>query len=126
MSKRILIVDLDDEARQMAQTILENVGYEVESIADTQVALGWWRERDYACVIFDPHLHLSDGHELHAAVSGDLMLRRPKLLYLCKAGEFAKMKTSLGIPSTLLLTKPFEFEDLVNRVQQATGPAFDD
>jgi DNA-binding response OmpR family regulator len=126
MSKKILLVEDDDETLALGKTILENVGYEVLATADSSLALTWWRDEKPALVLFNPHLPLRDGHTLHNVVRGDPSLRLPKLAYLVPQGEFAQFKKEFGIPSSLVLTKPFEFAELVNRVQLFIGPAYDD
>jgi len=126
MSKTLLLIDSDDEALELGKTILENVGYEVLATADSSLALTWWRDQKPALVMFNPHFHLRDGHTLHNVARGDPSLRLPKLAYLVPAGEFAQFKQEFGIPASLVLTKPFEFAELVNRVQLLVGPAYDD
>ena len=125
-TKTVLIVDGDDEALELGKMILENLGYEALATGDSALALAWWREKEPDLVIFNPFIHLRDGHVLHRVVRGDPLLRTPKLAYLVEEGEFSDLKKQLGVPSTLILTKPLEFEALMTRVTQLIGPAHDD
>ena len=126
MSKQILLIVEDPETLDLATTILENIGYQVKATGDPQVGVTWWRDDSPDLVLFDPRMKLREGHSLHDMVAGDPLLRRPKLLYLVPRAELTQAKTRLGLSTSQTLTTPFEFEDLMNRVQQVIGSAFDD
>ena len=126
MSKKILLIESDTETTELAVTILENIGYEVKATGDSRVGLTWWRDEHPDLVLFNPQMQVGDAHSLHSVVSGDPLLRQAKLVYLVPHTEFARVKAELGLSTTQTLAMPFEFEDLMNRVQQLIGPAFDE
>jgi len=126
MRKRILVLDGDPETSELAVTILENIGYDVKATGDPQVGLNWWRDESPDLVLLNPDLELTNHHTLHSVVVGDPLLRRAKLVYLVPRTKFAQTKARLGLSTAQTLTTPFEFEELMTRVQQLIGSAFDD
>ena len=114
--KIVLIVEDDDDLRQIVQWMLEDEGFMVETAKDGREALDRAMARKPSLVLLDMALPIIDGYGVAAGlheVYGDTIT----ILAMTadgRAAEKAKYVGAIGYVS-----KPFELDTLVNAVRGA-------
>ena len=121
MNKAILIVDDDEDIRQMLQDRLELYGYTVETAATGREALDRLQRRQYQGVLLDLRMPVMTGFEALAE-----MRRLYPLLpvVLMTASENRTELQSLRENREEVLLKPIDPERLTQVVKQWFGPPF--
>ena len=114
---RILVIDDEENIRDILTDILETGGYEVVSAADGQSGLDLLGKARFDLVFTDLSLPGMSGYE----VAEHVKKRFPKLPVGLVTGWGATLDTATiaerGID--LVLSKPFKFEQVLSLVQQA-------
>ena len=112
---KILIVDDDEESRQLLSEVLEANGYVVGAVADGQQArevLG--RDHEYRIVIADLHMPKETGLELLKHLRGQNSSHSIVLMSsFISVGE-RQLAQDLGVQA--LLEKPFRLSELLDVV----------
>ncbi|HEX8202219.1 MAG TPA: response regulator, partial [Isosphaeraceae bacterium] len=110
MKRRILVVDDSELTRVQLRAILEDDGYEVETVADGAVALDCVRARAFHLLITDLRMPDMDGLELLGAVRAE---RLPfGVIVLTAFGDTQVALGAMKAGADDFLTKPFEPERL--------------
>jgi len=122
MKKRILIVDDERDFTYSVRLGLEAWGeYEVREVNSATLALEAARQFRPHLVILDVMMPDLDGDEIAAQLRGDPLLCETPVIFctaLLPAGEARHgIHTSGG---ALFLPKPFEFENLVESIEECT------
>lgn len=114
MSK-IMIVDDDPNIRELVIALLQNIGFETCEAADGREALQKITSENPDLAIIDIMMPNMDGFELcrHLQRYYESM----PVLMLTAKGELASKVKAFGLGADDYLTKPFEGEELVLRVQ---------
>jgi CheY-like chemotaxis protein len=118
----VLIVEDDEDTREVLRDICEDIGYGVATACDGAAALAWLGSNDPPCVvILDRVMPKLDGRELLEVIHTHPGLEKIPVV-LVSAAENA------DIPRTLLykngggeLKKPVHLEDLLERIEQHCG-----
>jgi CheY-like chemotaxis protein len=120
MSAAVLIVDDDDEIRQVVRELLEDEGYAVEEARHGEEALRMLKKAPRRFVVLlDLRMPVLDGVGVIAAIAKDKALRQRHSYILATADNrtlplsFVQQLTSLEIP---VLSKPFEERRLFSLV----------
>lgn len=115
MRKRVLIVEDDAPLARVLRDNLVFEGFEVECAGDGNLAVRMARERPPDLVILDLMLPGRDGFE----VAG--ILRKggggPPIIMLTARAEKADKLKGLGLGADDYVTKPFDLDELLARVQ---------
>lgn len=112
MPAAVLVVDDDDDIREVLRALLEDEGYEVEEARHGEEALRILRSsrRPYVALL-DLRMPILDGAGVIATIAKDKTLRQRHAYILATADNrtlplsFVQQLTSLEIP---VLSKPFE------------------
>jgi CheY-like chemotaxis protein len=114
--RTILLVEDDDEVRQVTGVLLGGLGYRILEAARASAALAVLdAERDIDLMLTDIAMPGEmNGIELAAAAR----LRRPALRVLFTSGYAEELAASATVADQVL-QKPYRFEELVNRVDAA-------
>lgn len=112
---RVLVAEDDDPLRSVLERGLREHGYAVDSVADGDQAAAHLREYDYEVVILDWRMPKRSGIEVVQGMrqQGD----RTPILMLTARDATADRVTGLNLGADDYLVKPFEFSELVARLQ---------
>jgi CheY-like chemotaxis protein len=110
---RILLVEDDPGIRETVAECLEFRGYAVSAVANGVEALAWLsREAPPELIVLDLSMPVMNGRELLKRVRADPRLRGVPAVLMTGA-----MPSRTPIPlAEAVLSKPFEFEDLLDTV----------
>ena len=114
MSARILVVDDQEDIREMARLVLLDAGFLVETAASGEEALKRARDLDLDLVLLDINMPGLDGWatlKLLRAAASDL----PVAMFSVKSEVRDKM-ASLQDGAVDFIAKPFSVDELVRRV----------
>ena len=118
----VLIVDDDQELRELLREILEDEGYQVTEVADGETALDLLRRsQERFVVLVDYLMPKGGGKRMLQEVSQDAVLSTRHAYVLLTARTRLSLPV-LGLTNTLsipVVRKPFELEILLATVAQA-------
>jgi two-component system, OmpR family, response regulator len=114
MSK-IMIVDDDPNIRELVSTLLHNHGFEACEAADGRDALQKMTNDNPDLVIIDIMMPNMDGFELCRNLRR--YYENMPVLMLTAKGELASKVKGFGLGADDYLTKPFEGDELILRIQ---------
>ena len=117
--KRILIIDDDDQFRQMLHAMIEKEGYEVKDAPDGDVGMSLQEEKPFDLIITDIIMPNKEG----IAVITDLKGLYPdsKIIAISGGGrivpnDYLGIAEKLGADRTL--SKPFERKKLIDTIKE--------
>ncbi len=112
---RILLVDDDDDVRQIAAALVEEIGYEVVAAASGEAALKALEPDSFALVITDVAMPGMNGVELARQVRGIA-----PMLPIIFASGYADLQTfGADLSDETLLKKPYRLSELAARIANA-------
>ncbi len=111
---RILVVEDEQALREQLQHGLKAEGFVVDAAADGEEGLYFGQEYEYDAAIVDLGLPKIDGLDLIARLRGDE--RRFPLLVLTARGHWQDKVEGLEAGADDYLTKPFQMEELLARL----------
>ena len=116
---RILVIDDNDDLRELMKVILEQSGYEVELAEDGQAGLAVQRARPADIVITDIFMPNQDGIETIAQFRRDF----PQLKLIVMSGDAKLVKDSAHFLTARemgahgVLSKPFDEDELLRVIR---------
>lgn len=116
---RVLVVDDDDQIRQMTSCVLELDGYEVVTAANGLAALGRLQRRPPSVILLDMMMPVMDGwrfSEAYRALPGP----HAPIVVLTAAPDPAACAAEIGAAG--YLAKPFEVDELLASVDRLVSP----
>ncbi len=120
-SETILLVEDEEQVRELARRVLERVGYTVLAAPDAEAAtaIADRHPGHIHLLVTDMLLPQLSGRELAARLS----IHRPaiKVLYVSGTRDASIARLRLLEPGTELLEKPFSLDRLLRSVRQALG-----
>jgi CheY-like chemotaxis protein len=120
-SRPILVVDDDDDVRNMLCAVLAAEGYPVVSAADGVEALTRMRHDPPALAVVDMMMPRMDGEELIRVMAEDAVLVRVPVAIM--SGQTTPSTVSALLPRvTARLVKPFELDELLTLVHRFADP----
>lgn len=129
---RILIVDDEQQMRQLVRIYLQSEGYSLDEARSGEEALQKIKSQSYHALILDIMMPGTDGWEVCRHVRN--MMRETGILMLTAKSEVSDRVKGLELGADDYLIKPFAPEELVARVKallrrsapvQDTGPSDD-
>lgn len=108
---RLLVVDDIEEQRDLAQTLLTRVGYQVESVADGREALRFLKSNQVEVVILDMILEPDfDGLDTYE----EILAANPqqKVILISGHAETARVRRALDLGAAGFVRKPFTLQQL--------------
>jgi DNA-binding response OmpR family regulator len=122
-AKRVLVVDDQEDIREMARLILTGAGYEVYTAASGREALAAVRQSQFDLMLLDINMPELDGWAtlrlMRADAAHDAM---PVAMFSVKS-EVRDKVASLQDGAIDYITKPFGVDDLVFRVSRIFSAA---
>jgi len=125
-TRSILIVDDNEEIREMTRAILEGAGYRAATAASGREALAAARDSFFDLVLLDINMPGMDGWEtLRLFKADDVLGMIPVVMFSVKK-ELSDKVQGMQEGAEGYITKPFGMDDLlvrVRRVLEARGAA---
>ena len=116
-SKRILIVDDQDDIRDLLLKRLEAAGYDVIAAADGQTALKRAREDGPDLIVLDMMLPDVQGATVCAQLKAEEAFQQiPIIILSARDGDYDK-DIGRAVKADAYMTKPFQTEDLLAKIQ---------
>ena len=120
-SRPILVVDDDDDVRNMLCAVLAAEGYSVVGAADGVEALTSMRHNPPALAVVDMMMPRMDGEQLIRAMSEDAALVRVPVAIM--SGQTTPTTPTGPLPRvSARLIKPFELDELLTLVHRFADP----
>jgi two-component system, OmpR family, response regulator len=118
----VLIVDDEQEIRDVLRVALEDAGYTVSEVSNGLEGLAALRTASGSCVVLlDQIMPKLDGLGLLRALQSELEVARRHAYLLLTARPRLSLPV-LGAPSSIFLSqlrKPFDLDELLERIDQA-------
>jgi two-component system cell cycle response regulator DivK len=118
MSKRILVVEDQEDNRQILRDLLGNAGYELIEAVDGEQALAEYAKQRPDLILMDIQLPVIDGYEATRRIRRDPESKAIPIIAVTSyalAGDEAK---ALAAGCTAYITKPFSPRALLAKVRE--------
>ncbi len=114
MASSILVVDDDEDVREVLKRFLKRRGYIVDTAADGEEALAAVRERDPDLMLLDIYLPKMSGLEVLYALQDDQLHTRTIALSGIPDDQMVQNSRELG--AVAFMAKPFDFSVLTAQI----------
>lgn len=121
MARRILVVDDEEDIREILHLVLEKQGYSVELAADGQEGLDLIDRRPPDLIILDLKMPRFSGYRLFAQLKSDSRLRTIPVIIvtaLTQDSDVDDTEWARRMGAEAFLTKPFDLDELSQRVAE--------
>ena len=115
--KKILVVEDDDNLRELVKGRLESEGFEVVSAADGFQALTMAREAEPALVILDLMIPKMDGYTVCRLFKSSGMAHIPIIMFTARSSP-DDVRRGLDTGADAYVCKPFESSVLLSKVTE--------
>lgn len=115
---RILVVDDQDDIREMARLVLVDGGYEVATAPSGEAALRLARESGFDLMLLDINMPGLDGWSTLRLVRADEALDELPVAMFSVKGEVRDKIAGLQDGAVDYITKPFGVDELLSRVER--------
>jgi two-component system, OmpR family, alkaline phosphatase synthesis response regulator PhoP len=120
--KKILIVDDEEDIRNLFKEQLEDGGYEVEAVESGKACLQQLRQKTYDLVLMDLFMPDISGRETFEHILNNKNWKSTKVAFLTVADLGEKGKEELAYMEAVdYMNKPIDGEELVARVKKILG-----
>ena len=126
MTKRILVVEDQEDNRRILRDLLTSVGYEViEAVTGSEgVRLAYAHRPDL--ILMDIQLPELDGHEATQRIKADPELRPIPIVVVTSYALSGDEAKALAAGADAYVTKPFSPRELLAKVRELLGKSRDD
>ena len=115
----ILVVDDNKDICTLIENILLSEGYEVQTCCNPLEVSTIIKDTKPALIITDMLMSGFDGRTLTKEVKADPETEHIKIMMMSAHPDAESISRSIGVDD--FLTKPFEIDDLVNKVEKLLG-----
>ena len=119
MPKKILIVDDEEDLRELVRVSIEDEGFDICEAGTGAEALAKAREFKPDLMILDVMIPDKTGYEVCEELKGDPETSGIYIIFLSARGTTASAKTGKTKGGDEYMTKPFEPDELLDRVKKA-------
>jgi DNA-binding response OmpR family regulator len=116
MSRRVLVVDDQEDIREMARLVLAGAGYDVVTVPSGREALRLTRTEPFDLVLLDINMPDLDGWATLRLLRADEMQDALPVAMFSVKGEIRDKVASLQDGAIDYVTKPFGVDELIARV----------
>ncbi|MGH9863005.1 MAG: response regulator [Candidatus Acidiferrales bacterium] len=120
---KVLVVDDDPDARQIAETLLRNAGFEVLTAADGKSGLELIHSQRPRVVVLDLMMPGTHGFSVCQAVRNDPALNDVHIIVVSSKAYATDIKKAKELGATDYLIKPFDVNELLAKVRTLAGTA---
>jgi DNA-binding response OmpR family regulator len=117
--KRILVVDDQQEILDLTSLVLQRAGYTIATAASGDEALDCLNREPFDLVLLDINMPGMDGWETLRLLRADDQLEQLLVIMFSVKGEVRDQVHSLQEGASGYITKPFDVDQLVERVERA-------
>ncbi len=121
MTKKILIVDDEQNIVISLEFLLKREGFEVAVAGDGVTALRKFAELRPDLVLLDLMMPKKSGFEVCQEIRANPEWRPTKVIMLTAKGRETEMAKGMALGADAYMTKPFSTKDLVVQVKQMLG-----
>lgn len=122
MSKRILLVDDEEETRNVFDTALRTAGYQVQTTSNGKETLDVLATSKFDLILLDQMMPDMSGNETLRAIKANPAMADNKVAMLTNFGHDDMVKEALNLgASDYILKYQVSGEDLVKKVKQILG-----
>jgi two-component system catabolic regulation response regulator CreB/two-component system response regulator ChvI len=121
MSKRILVVDDESDICFVLKSVLEEIGFLVDSYDDPLIALENFKADFYNLVILDIKMPELNGFSLYSKIKR--LDKKVKVCFLTAGEMYYRVDSDIlySVPANCLIRKPIENEELMARINEIIG-----
>ncbi len=123
--QRILVVDDQQDIRDMTALVLSGAGYRVDTVDSGESALSTLDQERFDLVLLDINMPAMDGWETLRLIRCDEELTELPVVMFSVKGEIRDKIESLQEGAVDFVTKPFIVDDLIERVGKVLAGAQD-
>ena len=116
-SKRILVVDDDENILALIKTILTQKDYQVKTALNGELVVSLLMQEQFDAIITDAVMPLMDGNALAKKVKNDPKLKDIPIIMITASKEADMVKKSFSSGCVLFLPKPFTASSLLSLLQ---------
>ncbi|MYD43930.1 MAG: response regulator [Gammaproteobacteria bacterium] len=116
-SQRILVVEDEQEIRELLRYLIARAGYDVATVGDAETALDSLQTELPALVVIDWMLPRMAGIELARRIRHDAYMKNLPLIMLTARGEEVDKLMSFDAGFDDYITKPFSPRELIARIK---------
>ena len=116
--EKILVVDDDQDIRELVAFTLQLAGYEVFSASNGEDALRLCKEQDPALMLLDVRLPGISGYEVCHQITTDPLLRHIPVVFLTAKGQLEEIRKGLEAGAVEYFLKPFAPDELVAKAKE--------
>jgi two-component system KDP operon response regulator KdpE len=116
--RRVLVVDDQEDIREMARLVLSGVGYDVATASSGREALRILREAAFDLMLLDINMPDLDGWATLRLLRADEALDGLRVAMFSVKSEVRDKVASLKDGAIDYITKPFGVDELVSRVSR--------
>ena len=121
MSKRILIIDDEPDVLKLAAFRLKRWGYEILTANDGQTGLEIIENERPDLVLLDLRLPNLDGVDVCRQVKNNEALKHIPIILFTATADIAVAETAKQVGADGYIVKPFEPEQLLEKIQSVAG-----
>lgn len=114
---RILVVDDEEDIRDILKIILTQDGFEVIEAADGNEAMKMAQTKSPDLIILDYNIPYIDGRAVCARLKKDILLRHLPIIMLTGRGEIMEKVKGIDAGADDYIVKPFEPTELLARIR---------
>lgn len=118
----VLVVDDDDDIRDIVALVLRRRGFDVHSSADPLAALDLAAERGLAAAVLDWSMPVMNGGELCERLRALPGLEQAPIVILTAYADAETRAQAYAAGATRFVTKPFSLTDLGDLMVELVGP----
>jgi CheY-like chemotaxis protein len=122
LTARVVVVDDDDEVREVTEMILAGAGYSVRATANGFEALRWLEEQPWDLLILDLRMPEIDGPTLYREVLARWPAAASRVLFVSGVAEMPHHDDTVKALNIPVLLKPFTLEALRAAVARVLAP----
>jgi len=123
MSKRILVVDDDENILSLERTILEQKGFEVTTADGGEQALKLLKQEAFDLVLLDVMMPGKDGFEVCRQIKQDTRTKTMPVIFLTAKGGGEALAEGFESGAVMYINKPFTANKLLTIVNTMLAQA---
>jgi DNA-binding response OmpR family regulator len=121
MAEKILAVDDESDVLMVIKTGLEVEGFDVITAGNGRDALALAKEEKPDLILLDVMMPIMDGFQALKALKADEDTCMIPVVMLTGLSERAKIQEALSSGTSYYIVKPFDFDEVVNKVRTVLG-----
>ena len=118
MTKRILVVEDQEDNRQIIRDLLDHAGFEVIEVGDGEKALTAAAEHRPDVILMDVQLPLLDGYEATRRIKADPVLKRIPIIVVTSYALGGDEAEARAAGCDAYMAKPFSPKALLAKVRE--------